>query len=235
MKTAASITLALVASVLATPQQWDPLPNKRDVATIQTVITQVSAALTQLDTSVKAFNGQDFTALATDAANVKTALDTGTQQISATTPISAQDAITLQSSLAPVQSTAASLVSDLQAKKPQIEQAGLCQIVQQQTQGISTSASNLINATVTKVPANLQAVAGQLTAQFTSQLSDTSLAFASGNCTNGAGGAGAGISFSNSSASTSSTGTTSAKSAGSIQTASAFGLILAGAVSVLVL
>lgn len=235
MKTSASITLALAASVLAVPQQWDPLPNKRDVATIQSVISSVSTALTQLDTSVKAFNGQDFTALATDAANVKTALDTGTQQITATTPISAQDAITLQSSLAPVQSTAASLVSDLQAKKPQIEQAGLCQIVQQQTAGISTSASNLINATVTKVPANLQAVAGQLTGQFTSQLSDTSLAFAPGNCTNSAGGAGAGISFSNSSASTSSTGTTSAKSAGSIQTASAFGLVLAGAVSFLVL
>lgn len=236
MKTAASITLALAASVLAAPQQWDPLPEKRDVATIQTVITQVSNALTQLDSSVKAFNGQDFTGLATNAANVKTALDTGTQQITATTPITAQDAITLQSSLAPVQSTAASLVTDLQAKKPQIQQAGLCQIVQQQTQGISTSASNLINATVTKVPANLQAVAGQLTAQFTAQLSDTSLAFAPGNCTNGAGGTGAGTSFSNSSASTTSgTGGTATKSGASIQTASAFGLILAGAVSVLVL
>lgn len=236
MKTVASITLALAASVLAAPQPWDPLPEKRDVATIQSVITSVSSALTQLDNTVKAFNGQDFAQLATDAANVKTALDTGTQQITATTPITAQDAITLQSSLAPVQSTAASLVSDLQAKKPQIQQAGLCQIVQQQTQGISTSASNLISATVTKVPENLQAVAGQLTGQFTAQLSDTSLAFAPGNCTNAAGGTGAGISFSNSSASTSSsTGTTTAKSGASIQTASAFGLILAGAVSVLVL
>ncbi|KAJ4396628.1 hypothetical protein N0V93_000849 [Gnomoniopsis smithogilvyi] len=236
MKTTASITLALAASVLAAPQQWDPLPNKRDVQTISTVITQVSAALSQLDTSVKAFNGQDFTQLASDAANVKSALDSGTQQITATTPITAQDAITLQSSLSPVQSTAASLVTDLNAKKPQIQQASLCQIVQQQTQGISTSANALINATVSKIPANLQAVAGQLTGQFTSQLSDTSLNFATGNCTNAAGGAGAGLAFSNSSTTASSTTAgTAAKSAASTQVASAFGLILVGAASFLML
>lgn len=238
MKTTASITLALAASALAAPQQWDPLPNKRDVQTISTVIMQTSAALQQLDTSVKAFNGQDFTQLATDAANVKSALDSGTQQISATTAITAQDAITLQSSLTPVQQIAQSLVTDLNAKKPQIQQASLCQIVQQQTQGISTSANALIQATVSKVPQNLQAVAGQLTGQFTSQLSDTSLNFATGNCTNAAGGAGAGIAFSNSSASTTSSGTTAgtaAKSAASTQVASAFGLILAGAATFLML
>lgn len=239
MKTTASFTLALAASVLAA-QEWDPLPNKRDVQTISTVIMQTSTALQQLDTTVKAFDGQDFTKLAADAANVKSALDSGTQQISATSPISAQDAITLQSSLTPVQQVAQGLVSDLAAKKPQIQQASLCQIVQQQTEGIATSANALIQATVSKVPQNLQAVAGQLTAQFTGQLSDTSLTFAPGNCTNAAGGAGAGIAFSNSSASS---GTTSAGStatglksaASTTQVASAFGLILAGAVSVMVL
>ncbi|KAJ4408026.1 hypothetical protein N0V82_009791 [Gnomoniopsis sp. IMI 355080] len=229
MKTTASITLALAASALAAPQQWDPLPNKRDVQTISTVIMQVSTALTALDTSVKNYNGGDFTQLATDAANVKSALDSGTQQITATTPITAQDAVTLQSSLSPVQSTASSLVTDLNAKKSQFEQASLCQIVQQQTQGISTSANALINATVSKIPANLQAVAGTLTGQFTGQLQDTSLNFASGNCTN-AGGVGA--SFSNSSASTTQTGT---KSAASTQVASVFGLVLAGAASFFIL
>lgn len=239
MKTAASFTLALAASVMAAPE-WDPLPNKRDVQTISTVIMQTSTALQQLDTSVKAFNGQDFTQLAADATNVKNVLDSSTQQIQATSAITAQDAITLQSSLGPVQSVAASLVSDLAAKKPQIQQASLCQVVQQQTQGISASANALIQATVSKVPANLQAVAGQLTGQFTGQLSDTSLSFAAGNCTNAAGGAGVGIAFSNSSTtSTSGTATagttTAAKSGASVQVASAFGLILAGAVSFMML
>lgn len=238
MKTTASFALALAASALASPQ-WDPLPHKRDVQTISTVIMQTSTALQQLDTTVKAFDGTDFTKLASDAAAVKSALDSGTTQIQGTTPISAQDAITLQSSLAPVQQTAQSLVTDLTAKKPQIQQASLCQIVQQQTEGIATSANALIQATVQKVPANLQAVAGQLTGQFTGQLSDTSLAFAPGNCTNAAGGAGAGIAFSNSSSTTSSgtasTGTAATKSAASNNVASAFGVILAGVVSFMIL
>ncbi|PSR79090.1 hypothetical protein BD289DRAFT_349401, partial [Coniella lustricola] len=160
------------------------LPSKRDVATISNVIMQVSTAMQTLDTAVKAFNGQDFNQLATDAATLKTVLTQGTQQIMATDAISAQDAITLQSSLSPVQTLGTSLVTDITAKKAQVQQAGLCTIVQQQTADIGSSASGLISATVQKVPANLQAVATQLTSGFTSELNDLSASFAPGNCTN---------------------------------------------------
>jgi len=235
MKTGAPLTLALAASVLAA--QDEILPNKRDVQTISTVINSVTTSLQQLDTTVKAFNGQDFTQLATDAANLKTALTTGTQQIQATTAITAQDAITLQSSLTPVQTAGQSLITDLNNKKPQIQQAGLCQVIQSQTQDIGTAAQSLIQVTVTKVPENLQAVATQLTSQFTSQLNDASLSFAPGNCTNAGGGAAAGISFGNSSASTATTtqgtNTLGTKSSASIQTASVIGLVLAGAFTLL--
>lgn len=239
MKTVATFTaLALVASVMA--EEWDPLP-KRDVATIQNVIMQASTALQTLDTTVKAFDGSDFTKLASDSANVKTVLVQSTQQISATTPISAQDAITLQSSLSPVQSLGASLVQDLVAKKPQIQQASLCTIVQQQTSDIGGAANGLIQATVSKVPANLQQVAGTLTAQFTGQLSDLSAQFAPGNCTNAAGGSAstAGITFGNASASsgTSGSGISSGntKSAASTQVVSAVGFIVAAGVGLVLL
>ncbi|CAN8105894.1 unnamed protein product [Discula destructiva] len=240
MKTITSFTLALAATVLAA--EHDILPNKRDVQTISTVIMQTSTALQQLDTTVKAFNGQDFTQLATDALNVKNALNAGTQQIQATTPISAQDAITLQSSLSPVQQVGASLITNLNAKKPQFQQAGLCQVVQQQTADIGTAAQGLISATVSKIPQNLQAVAGQLTAQFTQQLNDAAANFAPGNCTNSGtnSGTASGVAFSNSSASSSSANTTPAtdglgRSSGSSHAVSAFGLIVAGAVSLLML
>lgn len=239
MKTAAMFTaLALVVSAMA--EEWDPLP-KRDVATIQNVIMQTSTALQTLDTTVKAFDGSDFSKLATDAANVKTVLVQSTQQIQATTPISAQDAITLQSSLSPVQSLGASLVQDLVAKKPQIQQASLCGIVQQQTSDIGGAASGLIQATVSKVPANLQQVAGTLTAQFTSQLNDLSGQFAPGNCTNAAGGSAsaAGITFGNTSTSSGTTGSSTnggtTKSAASTQIASVLGLIVAAGVGLMML
>lgn len=236
MKTQTSFSaLALVACVMAAPaREWDPLP-KRDVATIQGVIQQASTALSALDTSVKAFNGADFQSLATQAGNLKNVLTQGTQQIMATTPITANDAIMLQSSLAPVQSSAMSLVQDLTSKKAQVQQAGLCSVVQQQTTDIGTAAKGLIDATVMKVPAELQQVAGQLTGQFTGQLTDVSLLFAPGNCTDAAGGSAsaAGITFSNSSAST--TGGTVPSSATSTRSAGVFGILVAGAVGLLAL
>lgn len=218
MKASASfVTLALGAVVLA--DEWDPLP-KRDVATIQNVIMQASTALTKLDTTVKAFNGQDFTALATDAQGLKTVLQTGTTQVQGTTAISAQDAISLQSSLTPVQTAGQNLITDLKSKKQQIQQASLCSIIQQQTTDIGSAASGLINAVVMKVPTELQTVAAQLTGQFTGQLNDASLEFAPGNCTNAAGGAAsaAGITLSNG---TSNAGTSGSSSTGTLKSAAA--------------
>lgn len=225
-------TLALAASVFA--DDWT-LP-KRDVATIQTVITNAQTALTQLDTTVKAFNGQDFQKLATDAANLKNVLTQGTQQIQATTPISANDAVSLQSSLGPVQTAAQSLSTDLAAKKTQVEQASLCDVVFMQTKDIGTAAKGLIDATVQKTPAEIQQVAGQLTAQFTQQLDDVSNNFATGNCTNASGGsaANAGITMGNGTSTTnsgSSSGSTLGKSAASVNTAGAFGFAVVAAVA----
>lgn len=225
-------TLALAASVFADDRT---LP-KRDVATIQTVITNAQTALTQLDTTVKAFNGQDFQKLATDAANLKNVLTQGTQQIQATTPISANDAVSLQSSLGPVQTAAQSLSTDLAAKKTQVEQASLCDVVFMQTKDIGTAAKGLIDATVQKTPAEIQQVAGQLTAQFTQQLDDVSNNFATGNCTNASGGsaANAGITMGNGTSTTnsgSSSGSTLGKSAASVNTAGAFGFAVVAAVA----
>lgn len=234
--TATFTTLALAASVLA--DDWT-LP-KRDVATIQTVITNAQNALTQLDTTVKAFNGQDFSQLATDAGNLKTVLTQGTQQIQATTPISANDAISLQSSLGPVQTAAQGLSTDLAAKKDQVQQASLCDVIFSQTKDIGTAAKGLIDATVQKTPAEIQQVAGQLTAQFTSQLDAVSQNFATGNCTNASGGsaASAGITMGNGTSTTnsgSSSGSTLGKSAATVNTAGAFGFVVAAVAGLLML
>lgn len=230
MKVDASLTtLALAACAAAAPaSEWDPLP-KRDVATISNVIMQASTALTQLDTTVKAFSGGDFTQLASDATNLKTVLTQGTQMIMATSAITANDAITLQSSLSPVQSQGTALVNDLTAKKSVVEQASLCSTVQQQTADIGTAANGLIQATVMKIPANLQAVAGQLTAQFTGQLASVSAQFASGNCTN-ANGMPTTNAFSNSSAAAGTMSTPKTAAASSITTG-VFGVAIAAALA----
>lgn len=234
--TATFTTLALAASVLA--DDWT-LP-KRDVATIQTVITNAQTALAKLDTTVKAFNGQDFQQLATDAGNLKNVLTQGTQQIQATTPISANDAVSLQGSLGPVQTAAMSLSTDLAAKKTQVEQASLCDVVFSQTKDIGSAAKGLIDATVQKTPAEIQQIAGQLTAQFTQQLDNVSNNFATGNCTNASGGsaANAGITMGNGTSTTnsgSSSGSTLGKSAATVNSAGAFGFVVAAVAGLLML
>lgn len=229
-----AITLALAATALA---EWDPLPFKRDVATIQAVIQSTTTSLQGLDDAVNAFNGQDFTPLATSAANVKNALVQGTSQIQATTAITAQEAITLQSTLGPVQQLGTKLSTDLVAKKDQIQAASLCTIVQQQSADIGNAANGLITATVSKVPQELQSVAGQVTSQFTGQLNDLALQFAPGNCTNAAGGsaATAGISMGNSSAQPGTTTSGLGRSSGSTVVSSVFGIVVAAAAGVLML
>jgi hypothetical protein len=233
--TATFTTLALAASVLA--DDWT-LPKKRDVATIQTVITNAQTALTQLDTTVKAFDGKNFQQLATDAANLKNVLTQGTQQIQATTAISANDAVSLQGSLGPVQTAAQTLSTDLASKKTAVEQASLCDVVFSQTKDIGTAAKGLIDATVQKTPAEIQQIAAQLTGQFTQQLDDVSNNFATGNCTNASGGsaANAGITMGNgtsttNSGSSSSSGSTLGKSGASVNTAGAFGFAVVAAVA----
>ncbi|KAL1859550.1 hypothetical protein Daus18300_009551 [Diaporthe australafricana] len=235
--TATFTTLALAASVFA--DDWT-LPQKRDVATIQTVITNAQTALTQLDTTVKAFNGQDFSKLASDAGNLKTVLTQGTQQIQATSPISANDAVSLQGSLGPVQTAAMSLSTDLSDKKTAVEQASLCDVIFSQTKDIGAAAKGLIDATVQKTPAEIQQIAGQLTGQFTAQLDGVSANFATGNCTNASGGsaANAGITMGNGTTTTnsgSSSGSTLGKSAASVNTAGAFGFVVAAVAGLLML
>ncbi|KAI3397906.1 hypothetical protein diail_10075 [Diaporthe ilicicola] len=236
--TATFTTLALAASVFA--DDWT-LPKKRDVATIQAVITNAQGALTQLDTTVKAFNGQDFNKLATDAGNLKNVLTQGTTQIQGTSAITANDAVSLQSSLSPVQNAAMSLASDLASKKTAVQQASLCDVVFSQTKDIGSAAKGLINATVQKTPAELQQVAGQLTSQFTAQLDSVSGNFAPGNCTNASGGsaASAGITMGNGTSTTNSgstgSGSSIGKSAGTVNTAGAFGFVVAAVAGLLML
>lgn len=230
MKTGA-FTLALAATVLAA--QDDFLPNKRDVQTINNVIMDIQGSLTKLDNTVKAFDGKSLGELATDATAVKTSLVSGTQKIMATDPITANDAVSLQGALGPVQTLSTSLIQDLNDKKPAIQQAGLCQIVQQQTGDIGIAANDLIKATVSKVPENLRTVASTITGPFIQQLGDLPLSFNAANCTNGA----AGLAKSNSSTTVpgSSSSTSGNKSGASTVAASAFGLILAGAASFMML
>lgn len=180
---------ALVAGACATN-----LPRvvlERDLATIQGVIGDVSTKLTALNDAATAFSG-DATGLTSASSDLSSTIKSGTSTVQATETLTLTDAVSLQSTVGGLQTSAQTLVDNLASKKSAIEQAGLCDIVLQQSQGLSTDSQALIDAVVSKVPQEAQSIAQGLVAGFTATLQQNQANFAQGNCTNASGGGGGG-------------------------------------------
>jgi hypothetical protein len=185
-----SLTLvALAAGVHATN-----LPRvvlERDLATIQGVIGDVSTKLTALNSAAQSFSG-DASALTSASSDLSSTIKSGTSTVQATDQLTLTDAVSLQSTVGTLQTNAQTLVDNLASKKSAIEQAGLCDIILTQSQGLSTDSQALIDAVVSKVPQEAQSIAQGLVAGFTSTLQQNQANFAQGNCTNASGGGGGG-------------------------------------------
>lgn len=185
-----SLTLAaLAAGVYATN-----LPRvvlERDLATIQGVIGDVSTKLDALNSAAQSFSG-DAAGLTQASSDLSSTIQSGTSTVQGTDALTLTDAVSLQSTVQGLQGTAQTLVDNLGSKKSAIEQAGLCDTVLQQSEGLSTDSQGLIDAIVGKVPQEAQSIAQNLVAGFTSTLQQNQANFAQGNCTNAAGGGGGG-------------------------------------------
>lgn len=185
-----SLTVAaLAAGVYATN-----LPRvvlERDLATIQGVIGDVSTKLTALNDAAQSFSG-DASGLTSASSDLSSTIKSGTSTVQGTDALTLTDAVSLQSTVQGLQSNAQTLVDNLASKKSAIEQAGLCDTVLQQSEGLSTDSQALIDAVVSKVPQEAQSIAQNLVAGFTSTLQQNQANFAQGNCTNASGGGGGG-------------------------------------------
>lgn len=185
-----SLTLAaLAAGVCATN-----LPRvvlERDLATIQGVIGDVSTKLTALNDAAQSFSG-DASGLTSASSDLSSTIKSGTSTVQGTDALTLTDAVSLQSTVQGLQTNAQTLVDNLASKKSAIEQAGLCDTVLQQSQGLSTDSQALIDAVVGKVPQEAQSIAQNLVAGFTATLQQNQANFAQGNCTNASGGGGGG-------------------------------------------
>ncbi|KAJ0114867.1 cell wall protein [Diaporthe amygdali] len=164
---------------------------ERDLATIQGVIGDVSTKLQALNTAAQSFSG-DASALTSASSDLSSTIKSGTSTVQGTDALTLTDAVSLQSTVQGLQGNAQTLVDNLSSKKSAIEQAGLCDTVLQQSQGLSTDSQALIDAVVSKVPQEAQSIAQNLVAGFTATLQQNQANFAQGNCTNASGGSGGG-------------------------------------------
>lgn len=185
-----SLTLAALATGVCATN----LPRvllERDLATIQGVIGDVSTKLTALNDAASSFSG-DAGALTSASSDLSNTIKSGTSTVQGTDALTLTDAVSLQSTVQGLQGNAQTLVNNLAGKKSAFEQAGLCSIILQQSQGLSTDSQSLIDAVVSKVPQEAQSIAQNLVAGFTATLQQNQANFAQGNCTNSGGSGGGG-------------------------------------------
>jgi hypothetical protein len=148
------VSLALLGAAFAAPVE------KRQVATIQTAVTNVGTSLTALDTAIKAVNGPADTAKVLAASQgVQNALMTGATMVNAGQPISLQDALGLQQTTSGLTTQVTTTITDLMGKKAIIQQAGQTQTTLQSLQAQKTAADAFAKAVTSKVPAGVQNIA----------------------------------------------------------------------------
>ncbi|KAI1099559.1 hydrophobic surface binding protein A-domain-containing protein [Jackrogersella minutella] len=190
MKPSTLFTLALAAvgvSADLVPAE-PPTKVKRDIATVTSVVAQVSAAITKLDTSVKAFTGDDLSGVKADAQALVSALTSGASTLaSAGGTLSLSDALDLQSAVTPLGPAAQALVQDVTAQKSKFEQAAACSVIGGVVQDAGKAAKSLVDDVVAQVPTEAQDIAQQAASNIVTTLTSLTSEFTADNCTDAAG------------------------------------------------
>ncbi|XDG01583.1 hypothetical protein ABKA04_001198 [Annulohypoxylon sp. FPYF3050] len=186
MKTSTFFTLAVaVAGVSAdlVPDQ-PPTKVKRDLATVTSVVSQVSAAITKLDASVKTFDGSDLTSVQSNAQALISALTSGASSLASSGAISLTDALGLQSVVTPLGSAAETLVQDVVDKKDKFQQAAACSVVGNEISSAGTAAKSLVDGVVSMVPEAAQSIAQSVASKIVDTLTNLASEFSSDKCKN---------------------------------------------------
>ncbi|KAI0424251.1 hydrophobic surface binding protein A-domain-containing protein [Xylaria sp. FL1042] len=169
MKTTAFLALACAAAAELQLYSF-PTPVKRDLSTVTSVVAQISDAITQLDTSVKAFD-KDGSQVQSDAANLVSTIKDGAETVASSGSISLEDALGLQDVATQLSTAGQTLLTDLQSKKAEFEASGLCDDVQSTIKSIGSEVQSFVDSVVKQLPADAQDTASQLTSGISAALS----------------------------------------------------------------
>lgn len=158
------IALALFGSAIASPVM------KRDLASINGAIGDIQKSVQALDNDIKGVQGtpDDAAKLLTSSDNAVKTLQTATETVKKSEPLALNDAIGLQQTGNMLTTTVQTTITDLIAKKAQIQmiQGGPAQVVKTLNDA-KTQGSQFADAVVSKVPAVAQDIAKQTVMQIT--------------------------------------------------------------------
>ncbi|KAM3505605.1 hypothetical protein MY11210_007893 [Beauveria gryllotalpidicola] len=214
MKYASALTLGLAAAASASIAE-------RDAGQYQNVITSITTAVDNLDSAVQDYSGGDKQPVMNASDALVKALDDGKTTIDGLANLSAGDAGPLTGDLTSLSAKSQTLTNDLKAKRGDVAKAGECDSVRSALGDINTSAQNLVEAAVSKIPKGLQSIASGFVSQFTNSFNQTQDFFSTANCQNGGGGGNNGASSAGSGGSSTASSSTASSSTASSATASA--------------
>ncbi|KAE8154472.1 hydrophobic surface binding protein A-domain-containing protein [Aspergillus avenaceus] len=151
------LTLGLATGALAAPSNME-----RDLPTITGVLSGIGPKVEALDSAIEAYQGGDVAKVQSASDSLVAAINAGTTKVSSTSALSGGDALGLPGPVNDLKEKITSAVTHLSGKKAQIVKAGkggqtYNDLIQQKN-----AAKKLSDTIVSKVPDNLQDLAGNV-------------------------------------------------------------------------
>ncbi|PYI05177.1 hypothetical protein BO78DRAFT_318526 [Aspergillus sclerotiicarbonarius CBS 121057] len=152
------LTLGLAVGSLAAPTQVE----ERDLPTVTGVLTNIGTKVDALGSAIQAYNGGAVTKVQQASNNLVTAINNGNTKVGGTAALSSGDALGLPGPVNDLKNKISAVITKLDGKKAQIVKAGkgaqtYNDLIQQKA-----AAKKLSNTIVSKVPQNLQSLAGSI-------------------------------------------------------------------------
>ncbi|KAK2595113.1 hypothetical protein QQS21_007139 [Conoideocrella luteorostrata] len=163
-----------------------PPPSRfvnRDAKAITDVLAAVQTNIDGLDTAVKGWDCNPGPVLKASYGLVST-IKSGVTTVSASPNLTLDESLTLLQPVQDLKTHAQTLVDDIKGKKDQIQRDFECDVVRQTINDMSTNSQALVDATVSKVPAEAQDIAKQQAQGIIDVLNDAQTAFNAANCVN---------------------------------------------------
>lgn len=174
------VTLGFAAETLATPVAYEPTKVKRDLASIESVLTSIGKQVTTLDGYIKASPPNPTQIVSASTALVST-IKSGVTTVQASANLSDVDALGLVSPVQTLSNNVNTTISDLIGIKSTVDNLNEGCTTYEQLEDQLTQAKALSTAIVSKVPASLQSIAQNLASGITTAIQNGVTAY-TGEC-----------------------------------------------------
>lgn len=157
--------VAMATGTIATFGDAGP-PTKTpqdDASSVSDLITSVSGAMSQLDTSIKAYDGKDASKVKTDTEHLVSTIKSCASSLKESgKEITLQEISGLQPLMSGINTIGQGLASDFEKKKTEFEQSELCNVIQGGLQSIGKETKKLMDGVVGNCPQEAKTAAASL-------------------------------------------------------------------------